>query len=45
MMIVMKEILKKIKKSKPKNNINPKKNIKPKKKTKYTNPTILLNNL
>ena len=41
----MKEILKKIKKSKPKNNINPKKNIKPKKKTKYTNPTILLNNL
>ena len=44
-MIVMKEILKKIKKYKPENNINPKKNIKPKKKTKYTNPTILRNNL
>lgn len=41
----MKEILKKIKKYKPENNINPKKNIKPKKKTKYTNPTILRNNL
>jgi hypothetical protein len=44
-MIVMKEILKKIKKSKPENNINQKKNIKPKKKIKYTNPTILRNNL